>query len=316
MFMPLLRTLLVVMSVLLGAQAALAATWATTRDAAMTIREQGNPTEAYRMLASANPSAPLDYVDQQFTAGFIALRFLNRPDIAIEHFKEMAGSVNRLPKHEQSNWRSQAGYWMGRTLTQQGRQEDARLMYAAAAAYRDTFYGQMSASMLGLDNTGQVLQPYRPYYPDMEIFWHDPRVRKELVLAIIKGESSFQQTAQSPAGAKGLMQIMDGTAIATGSLAGVNIDLRQVATNGHYNVAVGSKIVGDLLQKYNGNILLMAAAYNAGPNKADEWVQRFGDPRTGAIDAVDFIELITFRETRFYTKKIVSNLIVYIGLGS
>jgi len=292
-----------------------AASWSSTRDAAMMLRERGNPLEAYKMIMQARPSAGRDYVDQQFTAGFLALRFLNRPDIALEHFKEMAGSVSQTAKSDQSNRRSQAGYWLGRTLQAQGKNNEANAMYAAAAAYRDTFYGQMSASMLGLSNNAQIFQPYRTYYPDMEIFWHDPRVQKELVLAIIKGESSFQQQAVSSAGAKGLMQIMDGTALRTGQLAGVNIDLRQVANNGHYNVAVGSKIVGDLLQRYNGNILLMAASYNAGAGKADEWVSRFGDPRSGAIDPVDWIELITFRETRDYVKKIISNYITYMGLA-
>ena len=197
-----------------------------------------------------------------------------------------------------------------------GRAQDARSMYVAAAAYRDTFYGQMAASQAALDDTTSVLSGYASSYPDMEIFWYDSRIRKELVLSIIRAESSFKQNAVSPAGAKGLMQIMDGTALRVGKASGVNIDLSLVAANQHYNVAVGSKLVADLLQRYGGNVLLMAAAYNAGEGKADEWVRRFGDPRGGRIDPVDWIELIPYGETREYVKKIVSGYVTYIAISS
>jgi len=307
--------LLTVMLCLTAASAVQAASWAATRDAAMTMREKGNPTEAYKLVISVSTKGA-DFTDQQFLAGFLALRALNRPDVAIEHFKDMAGSVNALRKGEQSNRRSQAGYWLARALVAQGKTNEAAMMFSAAAAYRDTFYGQMAAKQVGLTNGKDVMKAYRPSYPDMDIFWHDPRIRRELVLAIIRAESSFKQGAVSGAGAKGLMQIMDGTALRTGRLAGVDIDLRQVATNSHYNVAVGSKIVGDLMEKYNGNVLLMAAGYNAGALKSDEWISRFGDPRGGVVDPVDWIELIPFRETREYVKKIVSNYVTYLSLSA
>lgn len=293
-----------------------AASWTAVRDAAMTLRERGNAEEAYRTVMGVAPSDAKELVDRNFLAGFLAFRSLGRADLAMTHFQAMALGVSDLPSHLQSDARSQAGYWLGRVLTSLGRTDQANQMYAAAAAYRDTFYGQMAASQLGLTNTASILAGYRQYYPNMDIFWHDPRVRKELVLAIIKAESSFRVTAQSGAGAKGLMQIMDGTAMATGRLAGINIDLRQVATNGHYNVAVGSKIVGDLMQDFNGNVLLMASGYNAGPQKPVEWIRRFGDPRGGQIDPVDWVELVPFAETRSYIKKIVSNYVTYLALSA
>lgn len=311
------RLILVVASLVLAmASMAHAASWSATRDAAMTLREKGNPLEAYKLVLSVSPKDASDFTDQQFVAGFLALRFLNRADVAMEHFKDMAGSVNNLREGERAGKRSQAGYWLGRCLMALGKTEEAKLMYAAAAGYRDTFYGQMSASQIGLKNTADVMQSYRGSYKDMDIFWHDPRIRRELVLAIIRAESSFKQGSVSSSGAKGMMQLMDDTAVQTGDLAGVRIDLRQVATNSHYNVAVGSKHVGDLMQGYNGNVLLMASAYNAGGGKADEWIARFGDPRTGAVDPVDWIELVPYLETREYIKKIVSNYVVYLSFNA
>ena len=113
------------------------------------------------------------------------------------------------------------------------------------------------------------------------------------------------------------MQVMDGTALRVGESAGVDIDLKLVAKNGHYNVAVGSKLVGDLLSRYGGNVLLMAAAYNAGEGKSDEWLRRFGDPRAGGgVDPVDWVELITYAETRNYVKKVISNYVTYIAIAS
>lgn len=310
--------LLVVLTLLvtgLAATGALAG-WNSSRDAAMSQREAGNAEKAYATVINASASKAADVTDRHFLAGYLALRSLGRADLALKHFQDMATSTSSLGKSERSNGRATAGYWLGRTLVALGKNTEAQTMYSAAAAYRDTFYGQMAASQLGLKDTSAVLTSYRNLYPDMEIFWHDPRVRRELVLAIIRAESSFRQNVKSSAGAKGLMQVMDGTALRVGRSSGVDIDLSLVASNGHYNVAVGSKLVGDLLARYSGNVLLMAAGYNAGEGKADEWIDRFGDPRSGQIDPVDWIELIPFKESRDYVKRVTSNYVTYIAIAA
>lgn len=304
--------LFVLVAVVISSSAATAG-WSSVRDQAMTLREQGQPEKAYNLVVSAKVTRPKDVTDRAFLAGYLALRTLGRSDLAVKHFTDMATSTADLTANKSSQ-RSAAGYWLGRALKAAGKDADADQMLLAAAAYRDTFYGQMAASALKLTNSSEALAPYRKLYPDMDIFWHDQRVRRELVLAIIRAESSFEQGAISPAGAKGLMQIMDGTALQVGKGAGVDIDLRLVAHNEHYNVAVGSKLVGDLLAKYNGNVLLMAAAYNAGGQKADEWIARFGDPRSGSIEPVDWVELISYAETREYVKRIVSNYVTYLAI--
>jgi len=58
-------------------------------------------------------------------------------------------------------------------------------------------------------------------------------------------------------------------------------------------------------------VVLVAAAYNAGPNRAAEWVETFGDPRTSRLDIVDWIESIPYRETRNYVMRVSESLPAY-----
>lgn len=307
---------LLALALLAGAPSAQARSgWLATRDAAMSMRERGRGADAYATVAAAAATTPADLLDREFTAGFLALRVLMRPDLATQHFQNMAIVTARLRPAEQPAARSTAGYWLGRSLQAQGRGPEARKLYETAALYRNTFYGLIAASQIGLSDTPTAVAPVRQAYPDAALRWHDPRLRKELVLAVIKTESNFRATAQSGVGAKGAMQVMDGTARRVGRANGVEIDTRMMATNFDYNVVVGSKVFGDLLTRFDGNVMLAAAGYNAGEGRPDEWLRRFGDPRAGQIDVVDWIELIPFRETRDYVKKVVSTYVTYMAIS-
>lgn len=293
------------------------ASWLKVRDAAMTLRERGRPQEAYAIVVQAGISTVAHEFDRSFLAGFLALRVLGRNDLALAHFQNMALMTARLRNNEDpSGHRAMAGYWLGRTLQVMGKADEARTLYTTAAAYRNTFYGLLAASQAGLSDTRAAIAPAAPAYPRPQLFWHDPRMNTELVLAIMKTESNFRTTAVSSAGALGDMQLMPGTVKAISRKTGVPLDPRMVASNRNYNVAVGSHHFADLLAKYTGNVTLAAAAYNAGSGASDGWIARFGDPRTNSIDIVDWIELIPFRETRGYVKKVVSNYVAYLSTGS
>ncbi len=268
------------------------------------------------MVAAASVDDAAQLADREFTAGFFALRVLMRPDLATAHFQNMALATARMRSDQQQTAaRSTAGYWLARSLQAQGRGAEARKLYETAAVYRSTFYGLLSASQVGLADTPTAVAPLTQNYPNPSLFWHDPRVSKELILAIIKTESGFNPKAKSGAGAKGAMQVMDGTARKVGQSAGIAVDTRLMATNFDYNVVIGSRHYADLLQQFGGNVMLAAAAYNAGAGRPNEWLQRFGDPRTGQIDVVDWIELIPFRETRDYVKKVVAAYVTYMAMG-
>jgi soluble lytic murein transglycosylase len=59
------------------------------------------------------------------------------------------------------------------------------------------------------------------------------------------------------------------------------------------------------------NIVLIAAAYNAGKHNVNKWIRVFGDPRTNAISMMSWIELIPFRETRCYVQRVIEAFSVY-----
>jgi soluble lytic murein transglycosylase-like protein len=290
-----------------------AASWGSVRDRIMTLREHGRTQEAYALALASSPSGAADRVDRDFVAGFLALRFMNSPAAALGHFKAMADGVTKLRASEQPEARSKAGYWLGATFDTAGRPAEARRLYQASATYRDTFYGMVSASKAQLTDTAAVVAVKAGSYPMPQIAWHDERISTELVFAVVKAESAFKPTAVSGAGAKGLMQLMDDTAKAVGKKAGVAIDLALVARNGHYNIAVGSKHLADLMQGYGNNVAMSAAAYNAGERRVTDWVSRFGDPRR-TIAPIEWIELIPFKETREYVQKVSSNYLSYLAL--
>lgn len=301
---------------LLSASPSIAASWRQVRDSVMGMREAGNHAAAYSAAASFRANGPADVYDAQFVSGWIALRFLNRPDIAIQHFTRMAQVTPQLRAVNRNADKAQAGYWLGRALTAAGRKQEANTIYKAAAGYANTFYGQLSAAEINIGLPSQMIREFAGHYPVKDFYWHDQRARKELVLAIIREESRFRQSATSPVGAKGMMQVMPGTAKHVGRDAGVNVDLGMMSTNPDYNIAVGSKYLADQITKYRGNAMLAAAAYNAGPDSVDKWLARFGDPRGGQVDPVDWVESIPFGETRQYVKKVIGSYITYMALAS
>jgi soluble lytic murein transglycosylase len=74
---------------------------------------------------------------------------------------------------------------------------------------------------------------------------------------------------------------------------------------------LGTQYLGEMLQRFDNSLPLAIAAYNAGPHRVDEWLGENGDPRTSAIDMVDWIELIPFNETRNYVQRVMENVEVY-----
>jgi soluble lytic murein transglycosylase len=129
-----------------------------------------------------------------------------------------------------------------------------------------------------------------------------------LVHAIIRQESRFRPTAQSPAGAMGLMQLMPATAQKTAKKIGLKI---QSLFNPETNVRVGHAHIQELESKFNGSMILTIAAYNAGAKAVEEWIEQNGDPRRPGVDLVDWVELIPYAETRNYVQRVIENHEIY-----
>jgi soluble lytic murein transglycosylase len=133
-----------------------------------------------------------------------------------------------------------------------------------------------------------------------------------LLLALTRQESAFDLHAVSNAGALGLMQLMPATAktVATKMLQ-LPYQEHRLTEDATYNVTLGQAYVDSLLASFNGSYVLAIAAYNAGPGRVRQWLDEFGDPRSPDIDAVDWVELIPFSETRNYVQRVLENLQVY-----
>lgn len=131
-----------------------------------------------------------------------------------------------------------------------------------------------------------------------------------LILSIARRESEFDPGVVSPAGALGLMQVMPGTGRDVARDIGASFSQDRMLSDPAYNALLGATYLQQLIGRYGGNPVLVAAAYNAGPTRANEWIGRFGDPRQ-ARDVIDWIEAIPFTETRSYIMRVTESLAIY-----
>jgi soluble lytic murein transglycosylase len=136
-------------------------------------------------------------------------------------------------------------------------------------------------------------------------------VEKALVFGLSRQESEFNASAGSRVGAQGLMQIMPATAKLIARQHNLTYRAGMLTSDPVLNVKMGAAHLGDLIAKYNGSYVLTLVAYNAGPRRSKEWVEQFGDLRSGQVDAVDWVENIPFQETRQYVQKVMQNLHIY-----
>lgn len=352
--------------------------------------------DAYKLASSHGLKVnDRDFADAEWTAGWIALRFLDKPKVAYDHFYNLYLNVGYPISI------SRAAYWLGMASQENGDKKKAIEWYKIAAKYPVYFYGQLAihkhrlldpvnaggdiilpkdpdpssddvASMAKNDalKIGYILALTGDKKSAMKIFeyamlnsrsegeisvimkvvneMNDPsldaslskvaarknvffikdkfQIIKEiendthapLVHAIIKQESGFSKTALSSAGAIGFMQLMPKTAELVCRQIGVKYSKKKLSHDKVYNVKIGSYYIKALIDQFDGSEILAIASYNAGPNATKRWVNDFYDPRqTKDVDkVVDWIEMITYAETRNYVQRIMENLIVYKYLMS
>ncbi len=156
---------------------------------------------------------------------------------------------------------------------------------------------------------GQVIQ--QAYYPLIDLARLKTPVPPEFAMAIARQESELYPRAESPVGALGLMQVMPATAKRVAKDLGIDYSRDKLAQDWEYNATIGTAYLAQMLERYNGSTVLAAAAYNAGPNRADRWIEDYGDPRKPGVDVIDWIETIPFRETRNYVMRVNESLFIY-----
>ncbi len=132
-----------------------------------------------------------------------------------------------------------------------------------------------------------------------------------MVHALSRQESQFAQNAVSHAGARGLMQLMPGTAREQAGKMGLGYSVDMLISDPTYNIRLGDGYFGRMMDYYGGATPLAIGAYNAGPGNVNKWLRANGDPRTGAVDWIDWIERIPIYETKNYIQRVIENAVSY-----
>jgi soluble lytic murein transglycosylase len=138
-----------------------------------------------------------------------------------------------------------------------------------------------------------------------------PGTNWTLVHAISRQETQFAQDAISHAGARGIMQLMPGTAREEAGKAGIQYLQASLLEDASYNIRLGNNYFERQLAYYNGSYPLAVAAYNAGPGNVNKWLRANGDPRTSGMSWEEWIERIPIYETKNYVQRVLENAVVY-----
>jgi len=338
---------------------------------------------AYLLVSKHEMKEGAGFAEAQFLAGWLALRFLNKPWEAFEYFESL------YHKSAMPITKARGAYWAGLASEALKAKDIARQWYEMGARYPTAFYGQMSLAKLGRDSDPVTLKPtlsvqvrrdfekddmvqaarlfYRAglrqdasaflrAYADkaktIEQFYlaagvandwqhyHDSiavakkaqtkgvvmadyafptqlarmkpvKTEWALVHAIIRQESQFDQQALSPAGARGLMQLMPATAKETAKKAGISHQNEWLTARPDHNIRLGSLYIAQMVSRFDRNYPLAIAAYNAGPGRVNSWIKMNGDPRQDDIDMIDWIEMIPVAETRNYVQRVLEGVYIY-----
>ena len=193
-------------------------------------------------------------------------------------------------------------------LARAGDEELARALMAVAEARSLPFLALRAA---GSGAAAGAAPPDRALYPVPR--WRPEEgfaVDRAVVYAFMRQESRFDVRAMSHAGARGLMQVMPSTA---GFMLQKRFRRRDrpLLYDPEFNVSVGQRYLRYLIghETVNGDVLMLAAAYNGGPGNLAKWRRRAAKHDLG--DPLLFIESIPFRETRIYIERVLANLWIY-----
>lgn len=147
------------------------------------------------------------------------------------------------------------------------------------------------------------------YSEYVEKYAKENNIDKYMIYAIIKAESDFNPEVTSGSGAKGLMQLMEETAIERSNAIYDEAVQSHDLYDPELNIALGTSYFAYLLELYNGNTVLALTAYNAGLGNVEQWI------KDGIIkpDGSD-IENIPYKETNNYVRKILNSYQMYLKI--
>ena len=213
----------------------------------------------------------------------------------------------------------QSFFWAGKSARRLGLEQEAEVLFQAAADhFPRSYYSARAVSMGYRGSKGR--RPRNHAAPDdVGHTWEHVRTAAGeagldpyLVLAVIRQESRFEERAESHAGALGVMQIMPRTGRSLASKAGMGDFEKGLLADPEVSIRMGSRYLGEQMRSFASGrtrevgFELGLAAYNAGPSAARQWVRHLP-----LDDADTFVERIPYKETRIYVKKVLKNYTVY-----
>lgn len=131
-------------------------------------------------------------------------------------------------------------------------------------------------------------------------------IESDWVFSLIRQESAFTPDAKSPVGALGIMQIMPRTGKQIARRNGIHFKGEKTLLKPEKNIAMGTLYLAELLDRFDNNMVMATAAYNAGPHRVKQWRPKY-DNLPGDI----WVETIPFKETRGYVKNILTYQAIY-----
>jgi len=343
--------------------------------------------KAYKVSSNHSMIEGPDYAAAEWLSGWIALTFLDDPNLALNHFKNFYNNVGYPISL------SRGAYWIGKTYKKIKNKQKSEEWFKEASKYLTTYYGQLAffeiypEKVFTLEDQQEISEKFKKEFNKNPInkivlllheldkskyskdfikhlallnikegseilagelaikigrydfaiqvakkasyekrFFNDlnyPVIntekvvnqkkmpKPELVLAVIRQESEFDQKAHSHAGARGLMQLMTFTAKLVAKQAKLPYSKSKLKSDPYYNIKLGSYYLAGLLEDYEGSYPFALAAYNAGPKRVRYWKKINGNPQKGEIDYINWVELIKFKETRNYVQRVLENINVY-----
>ncbi len=261
------------------------------------------------------------YADQFY--GLLALERLGRP---VPQFPANSGAVPTQQERAQfdrapltqavrevardADWRTTVRFF--KEISEQQQSVGQHLLVAELArslGRRDlgVIVGQAAAARGYLDFQ-HIAFPLIPVPQGYDQGW-------TMIHAITRQESQFAENAISHAGARGLMQLMPGTANEQAGKLGLPYSASALIENPQFNIQLGGGYFQRLLSYFGGSKPLAVAAYNAGAGNVNKWLRANGDPRQGGIGWIDWIERIPLRETRNYVQRVMENAVVYEAMN-
>lgn len=247
----------------------------------LALRELGRPQPSFATGTSATPTpAQQAFFDNSTLVRAVREVARDAPwRTGVQFYKELAEQAETAEEHA-----------MVSALARQIGRRDLAVILAEAG---------------GTNGLGQYVSHGYPTVPN------PAGTNWTFVHAISRQESQFAENAISHAGARGLMQLMPGTAREQAGKMGISYMSADLIGSVDTNIRLGDGYFARMMDYYGGSYPLAVAAYNAGPGNVNKWLRANGDPRTGAVQWIDWLERIPVYETKNYVQRVLENAAAY-----